>query len=894
MGESPRGSRERKDRLRVKRIVLFIVVFFAIINVSIYFLSRTIILNSFSRTEIQFLKKQLSSVKNILNGFVDDIDKNAMDYASWDDTYGFVEEFSSGYVEENLSLDVFKNLNLNFIGIFKFNGEVVFEKSYDTDDEQYAPTKPALLQVVAETVNSLNIDINSLDRNSKFPKGIAVIGGNPMLVAFRPILTSQYTGPSRGLFVMGRYLSEGEMNKLAERAQVNLSFLPFQKASAANFPFPVTPLSPVHIHAENRDNLYGYALIEDIFNKPALVAKVKLPRTIFKNGMTAIWYFMFWVVCISVIGSLIALYFVFKLSSSRKTLSLTEARYRSIVNQSSDGILVVEAETGRIIDSNDVMQKLLGYPKDKLETLTTEDMFWNLSPENRHQIQNISSEKFCFFGEVKFVKGDGGILEVQLAANLIPFDDSQAICLICRDLTEHKLHERKLWEMAHHDPLTGLPNRSHFIDRLRHAMAHMDRANKQLALLFIDLDNFKIANDTLGHHAGDLLLQEVSARLQAAVRKVDTVARLGGDEFTVLLETLKKPENVLRVIQKIGEAFQDPITIQNAEVYVTASIGIALYPEDAETAEVLLKCADTAMYHAKEMGKNSHQFFSEELSIKVNERLLLENGLRRALQNDEFVLYYQPKFDVPNRCLTGFEALIRWQHPEMGLVLPGKFIPLAEETNLIGPIGEWVLRRACRQGRAWLDEGFPPLQIAVNVSARQFIQEDFVEVILSILDDTGLPGNLLELEITESVIMEDPQQTIKAIKELKKYGITIAIDDFGTGYSSLMQLRNIPLDVLKVDRAFVQGIQVNRKDEILVSTIISMGNNLGLKVVAEGVEKEEQMTFLQKHNCSEVQGFMLGKPLPPEMLRDLLANARERFGCPVSDSIPTIEHHYNP
>jgi diguanylate cyclase (GGDEF)-like protein len=391
-----------------------------------------------------------------------------------------------------------------------------------------------------------------------------------------------------------------------------------------------------------------------------------------------------------------------------------------------------------------------------------------------------------------------------------------------------------------------------------------------LAVAFLDLDRFKFINNSLGHHVGDLLLKEVAARLIGCLRNTDTVSRLGGDEFTMILDDIAKLEDSVLVAEKIFSAFATPFRLEDHEVFVTSSVGITVYPADGETAEELLRNADTAMFHAKEKGRNNFQFFAEELNARMSERLSLKTGLRRALQRDEFLLHYQPRIDLATGMVACAEALIRWQHPEKGLIPPAKFIPLAEETGLIIPIGEWVLRTACAQNKSWQVAGLPPMRVSVNVSVRQFTQQNIEDVIGDILAETGLGPEFLELEITESVIMVNPDQAIKTLGELKGMGISLAIDDFGTGYSSLMNLKRLPVDIIKIDRSFISGIAVEKSDETLVSTIISMGHNLGLSVVAEGVETDEQLAFLAERKCQEVQGFYLSEPLPPASLNVLL------------------------
>ena len=428
---------------------------------------------------------------------------------------------------------------------------------------------------------------------------------------------------------------------------------------------------------------------------------------------------------------------------------------------------------------------------------------------------------------------------------------------------ERKRYQEQLEYQANYDALTGLPNRNLLNDRLRQSV-FAQRFVRSIGVVFLDIDHFKFVNDSLGHNTGDKLLQNVAERLIETVRDGDTVARLGGDEFILILNDQPGQEVIYRAMQRIMSRIAEPIDIDGQELMVTCSAGISLYPQDGPDVETLLKNADAAMYQAKEKGRNNFQFYTAEMNRQVSERLKTETSLRRALERDELVLYYQPRFNVGTGALVGCEALLRWQHPERGLLLPERFIALAEETGLIVPIGEWVLRSACDQARAWQKEGCAPIAVSVNLSMRQFRQEALANAIDDALRRSGLEPRLLEMELTESLIMHDTEVAIRILLRLREIGVDISVDDFGTGHSSLSYLTKLPISALKIDQSFVQDIKGSgRTDEGLVAqTIISLARNLKLKVVGEGVETEAQFEFLKKHDCDEVQGFHLGKPMP--------------------------------
>jgi diguanylate cyclase (GGDEF)-like protein len=443
------------------------------------------------------------------------------------------------------------------------------------------------------------------------------------------------------------------------------------------------------------------------------------------------------------------------------------------------------------------------------------------------------------------------------------------------DMTERKQAEERLSYLASCDSLTNLPNRILFYDRLNQVLSRAPWSKRLVGVLFLDLDRFKIINDTLGHNVGDELLKAVAERLKGCVRAGDTVARLGGDEFTVILDDVAKEQDVTKIAQKILDALSKPYRIEGHELFTTTSIGISLYPHDGETAETLLKNADIAMYRAKEQGKNNFQHYSSAMNAKASERLSLENGLRHALEGEELRLLYQPQLDLKSGQIIGMEALVRWQHPEMGLLSPAKFIPVAEETGLIIPMGEWVLRTACAQNRAWQTAGYASMRIAVNFSARQFQQQNMIKMVSRVLQETGLAPHFLELELTESIIMKNAENTIATLYQLHEMGLEISIDDFGTGYSSLSYLRRFPINRLKVDQSFVRDIAKDPINAEIVNAIITMAHSLKIKVIAESVETAEQLRILRSLECDEMQGYILSPPLSPQEATKLLAEEED-------------------
>ncbi len=610
--------------------------------------------------------------------------------------------------------------------------------------------------------------------------------------------------------------------------------------------------------------LYGGILSLEYFG---LVPNVRMPFVEQKLHHDPLYLVLTWLWVSLLNAAMVAIAAYLMTVIRRETVAVRdgEERLSTFLDTANDLILSISPD-GRVLYVNEAWQRTLGYSAEEAAAVSFFDI---IHPSSREQC--CSEFKRVFSGdalgplEAVFTAKDGRLVIVE--GNLTCSDssgDSPVIWSICRDITDRKHAEEQLYRLAHHDTLTGLPNRILFMDRLQQAKALANRYQHQVAILFLDLDRFKIINDTLGHPIGDRLLQQVAHRIVGCVREVDTVARIGGDEFTIILVNVDNPDDVKKMGQKILKTLAAPFIIDTYELFVTTSIGVSLYPTDGESLDHLVKKADIAMYYAKGEGRNNVQFYSPRMDENADKRLLLETSLRKALDNREFRVYYQPKVDIVTKRITAMEALIRWEHPLLGLVSPGEFIPLAEETGLIIPIGEWVLRAACIQNRQWLRQGLPRMRVAVNLSGYQFQQKNLLETIRGILGETGLSADLLELEITESVIMQNPDFAVSVLNQLRDLGVHISIDDFGTGYSSLAHLKRFSVNTLKIDKSFVRDVEINSADAAITTAIIAMGNSLNLKVIAEGVETEGQLSFLSDNNCDEVQGYLFSTPMPAD------------------------------
>jgi len=509
-----------------------------------------------------------------------------------------------------------------------------------------------------------------------------------------------------------------------------------------------------------------------------------------------------------------------------------------------------------------------------------------IHPDDRQSliesVNKAADENRPYGTEYRLIRPDGTERVVRAQAEIESGNDGKPARLIgtIQDITEQRQTQERLTYLAHYDALTGLPNRLLLQDRLSQAMVEADRHDRLVAVIFLDLDRFKLINDTLGHEMGDALLRSVAERLRACVRAGDTISRLGGDEFTIVLAGIAHVDDVAHVAQKIIESFEPPFNINGRELFASPSMGITLYPFDDNDIDSLLRNADAAMYHAKELGRNTFQFYTAELNRRTSKRLALETALRHAIERNELLLHYQPQVNLKTGRITGAEALLRWRHPEMGLISPLDFIPLAEETGLIIPIGEWVLRSACAQARIWHELGYDGLQIAVNLSGRQFQHRHLAKLVKKVLKDTKLDPRQLDLELTESVLMHNTEAVLGAMDELHAYGVVFSMDDFGTGYSSLSYLKRFPIDTLKIDQSFVRDIPRDPDDAAIARAIISMAHSLGMKVIAEGVETAQQLAFLRVNRCNSMQGYYFSRPIAAGALARLLQKDRRLKSAP--------------
>jgi diguanylate cyclase (GGDEF)-like protein/PAS domain S-box-containing protein len=563
-------------------------------------------------------------------------------------------------------------------------------------------------------------------------------------------------------------------------------------------------------------------------------------------------------------GAFVLINNISKHHAAERAIRESEERLRKFSDATTEGIVFIN--NGVIVDCNDAAARMVRLSHDQLIGRNNADF---IDPDSMESVVNNIRAGFERPYEVTLVRADGTRFAAELVGKDMAYAGKIVRMTVIRDISDRKQAEARIQFLAHHDTLTHLPNRAMLMDRLSVILATARRQQALVGVVFIDLDNFKTVNDSLGHFAGDELLKRVAQRLQSCLRGADLVGRLGGDEFLVVITDVGTPDDIAPVVEKIAEAISEPFSLEQQILSVSGSIGISVFPKDGDTPDNLIRNADAAMYLAKDQGRNNFQFFTPSMHKSAFQALAMESGIRKAIKQVEFTLHYQPEILASSGRPRMTEALIRWKHPELGLLGPDKFIPLAEHRGLIMPIGRWVIGEAIRQARDWLDRGVR-IPVAINLSAVQFKQKDLVEDIASRLAEYDLPGELVELELTESLFMEDVNAMSKTLSRLKDLGVTLAVDDFGTGYSSLSYLKRYPIDKIKIDRSFVRDIPHDADDVAITMAIINLAESMGLAVVAEGVETAEQAKFLGQHHCDYLQGYLISPPLPADEMYEWL------------------------
>ena len=803
------------------RTVFMFSVLLVFALIVVYIIMRIILFN-IREIEIQDVKKQMQQCDVAIKFELMDLQKTATDWAEWDDAYQFVHDGNSEFIEGNLGPSFFINLRLDSMMYLNQTGAIMYAQQVSEDGSAVEPTPDAINELFIKLIGKNH-------HTNKRIQGIAHIPGAALMFATNPVLTSDGAGPVGGNLVIFRYFSQKEIDYLSQMLSRDIHVEQIATDDTYLQSSEGTDDSQISVKVSSDSIIMGTITLNDYMERPALRITTTMNRDMSAIGRSA----TLWVI-VALFLAIISAIVIFLFALHRTLLS----RVLSMSN-------TIKA----IGESGDFHRQLM--PDGYRDELTA------MSDEINGMLQKLQKSR----GEIECHEKDLEILTGVLQS----------------EVAERKKAQEEITYLAYHDHLTDMPNRLFFTEHLNRGIQRAGQSKKMLAILFLDLDGFKMINDSMGHQTGDKLIIAVSNRLKTLLRDSDSVARLGGDEFVIMVENLNTVSAIKSMGNRIINAFQLPFSIDNQECFISTSIGIAVYPSDGEDSDTLIKNADIAMYQAKEKGKNQYVVCNESIKDKVSETMKISNQLYHALERNEFELYYQPQISCSNNLIVGVEALIRWHNPEMGLVLPGKFIPVAEQTGLILAIGEWVLRTACTQAKRWQDAKYPPLRMGVNLSIRQFQNHNIVSEVRSVLTDTGLDPSSLELEITESIAMQEKEYIMEALQTLRNMGIHISIDDFGTEYSSMNHLKQLPVDRIKIPMPFIHGINISQKDEAITKSIIVLAKSLGLGVIAEGVETQGQYEFLTQRMCDEVQGYYYYKPMPAADLDELLVSQHSRF-----------------
>ncbi len=819
---------------------------------------QLIFLKDFSNIEKKSVTQDVNDIINALDRELLNISAINIDWANWDDTCSFIDNKNKTFMDANLTNESFINLQLNFMIFIDNNNKIIFSKGFNLENHTVENIPIYIIDYILS-----NPSISTHTSTKSNMHGIVTILDTHIAISSSPIITSLKQGPIKGTLVMGKYINHKFINQLSEITGLSVTLNPLDTTR-----FPFNSYEEIIVKPLDNNSILGYTVIKDLYENPSFILSIHSSREIYTKALNSRFYFTFFLFISCLILCIVSLKLLDKTVLNR-TIE------QEVLLNTIPALIYYKDNSLKYITGNELFSSVFNIKKDEIRGKTDFEFFpkeqAEIIREQDFSILSSGIPKLNIERQITLPNGNNIWTSTSKSPYVGQDGKIKGMVGVTIDNTDYKLAEDKIQYLAFYDQLTNLPNRILFNAIVTKSILDLNKNKDRrlLAILYMDLDKFKLINDTLGHATGDEFLQIISSRILKCICGNAVLSRLGGDEFALLIKVNTKDE-LHTLCEKITEAVKQPWGINGYELSVTISIGIVLYPTDAEDINTLLKCADIAMYRAKEQGRNHYEFYTSTLSTKAEEELSLESSLLNALKNGEFELYYQPQFDAKDKKLVGVEALIRWNHPKLGILPPSKFISYAEDSDLIIPIGEWVIKEACTQAKRWQQNGLHPIPVSVNLSFKQFQQKNLISKISSILKDTGLSSQYLQIEITESMAMQNPEYTLKALHSLKSMGIKIALDDFGTGYSSLSYLKRFPIDKLKIDKSFIKDIGINKEDSEIVKIIISLAHKLNIATIAEGVETEEHLNFLRGENCDEIQGYLLGKPMPLASFKEML------------------------
>jgi diguanylate cyclase (GGDEF)-like protein/PAS domain S-box-containing protein len=888
--------------------------------------TQTLTYKKFNDLDDELINSNLRRSLNAVAGITSSLNILVADWANWDDTYKFVQDGNEEYIVSNLPVETFKSLQNNLIILLNSNKELVWGQYLPPGEEKLMPLVPGTKKLLHSLIGDPH-----LNKDGTGFSGIISLHDTLFIISCKPVLTSNHTGPSTGWMIMAKALDSETIEELRQRTELDLALFKNDSPSLPdnlkhvmknNSGSKVFPLIE-----KTNDSLRCTGQLLDLKGDNVAFMVVTSPRNIYSSGMQVSRTLLMIILSSGALTGLLLLLLLenkilrrianlndqvisvqdtdpssftplagkdeistlsrsilkmlhilrknfSELQEMQQFLSASEERYKTLFMNTGNACAVV-AEDITIQLANQEFYTIMKIPKgERVENRSFLDFMHPEEVERMRKWHYLRRQKGVHpppprSYETRYMDHNGRMRYAIFTVALIPGTLNSSCSLL--DITDHKKAEEELRKKAFYDSLTGLPNRQLFNDRLKHAIDNARRNQTIVGVLLLDIDEFKNVNDSLGHHAGDVVLQCIADRISKSIRTSDTLARLGGDEFVIIIEAPPDIDGLFLMADKIITDFMTPYFIENHEFYLGVSVGIAIYPDTGENPEELLKNADLAMYESKQKGKNRYNLYTPDLNDKAQRRMLLDRDLRQAIATENFEVFYQPKVLLDNEGIYGMEALVRGKKIDGSIMAPGEFIPYAEVNGLITPIDLYVLKKACGQTAQWLRDGLGPLIISVNISTKHFRNGDFVAQVANILHETGLPASCLELEVTETAMMKDFDQTIFSLMRFREMGVAVSLDDFGTGYSSLNYLHNLPIQTLKIDKSFIDHICDEHSSTLeLVKIIISIASAMKIQVVAEGVETKDQQRTLQAIGCGKAQGYLFSKPVPSGNFHDLL------------------------
>lgn len=835
-----------------KKALKIIIITVLVLLVILLVMSRVLILNEFEEIEKNQLENDISLLQMILNQEIERINTINGDWAPWDDTYQFINDRNNKYIENNLGDETFKNLDLNFMVFIDSNNNLVYNKQADLHQQDEVSLNNGMLNYLLDK----NSEIGFSD-NSDYTAGVIIYQDQPYYISFRPILKSEFRGEQNGVLVMGKHLDSHFRSNLADSLNITVEIKVTDSDNKLESNYKKIPDSSIlkdgisQINPINRKYIAGDLVVKDLSGDYRLRFRLIEARNVYAQGLKSLYYLLFVFLLSSALFSFVIFYLL------NKTIFIYNDEQQVLLNTIPARIFLKDRDLN-YMSANNVFLEEVDCTLAEIKGKSDYDILSKAEADTLRKWEKEVLDKGEDFSthETMLQTSDGSKKWIS-ASHGVYRDNSgkiKGLVGIIMDITE----QYRLRAMAYQDYLTKLPNRAKFVEYFEELVA---KDKKTFSIIYLDLDRFKLINDSFGHDAGDQFLKSIAEKMKDLVGPEDMVARFSGDEFAFVFVDLEDLEQIKQKCRSILKAIEEPWEYLDQEFQIKASAGIVNYPDDGEKISILLRNVDLAMYYAKENDLD-FKVFTDNLSENFIEQLTMENDLRMAVEKNELEIYYQPLLTLDTGKIDTMEALLRWESPKQGFISPAKFIPLAEKSGLIIPIGKWVLRQACQQIKEWSISYNKEMRVAVNISTIQFEQLKFIDDVRSIINETGVDPRRLEFEITESVLMVEPELVLAKLNKLKELGIKISLDDFGTGYSSLSYLKKFPIDKLKIDRSFIMDLTVDNYETGIVKAILDLAKNMGLTVTAEGVETLAQLNLLKKLKCDKIQGYYISRPIP--------------------------------